>query len=359
MKWHRGRIFISFERRDFAVISACNLSFDELINKKGVCPGIPPARSVIAYELFRNPTTSPHRFWRDYRESRALVAERDKHYLSTRIRKNTTGVRTLSVPDWSIAKHQRYMLQEVFNYLPVSDCAVAYRNGHNIRDCAEPHVGQETLIHLDIKDFFPSIKEQTVFEALLRETGYPKSLVGFMSALCCYKGSLPQGACTSPILSNICFRPCDDELEKFAEEHALVYTRYSDDLFFSGSVKDVGEMIRAVSAILRSYGFRINRDKTKVLHRGCAQRVLGLTVNERVQASRKYRRNLRQELHYLHRFGQDADGARAAEDYLHYLYMIAGKISFVLSADPDNKEFREEKRRISELIHKYESEYLW
>ena len=355
MKWKKTTATIYLDARDIAIMNQCGHGVTELINKKAEKDYLPPLWSVLSYEMLRNTTNSVNHFWRDYRHSRALAEERDQHYSPAYLQKNTSGTRTLNVPDWEIARHQHFMLREIFDHIPVSPCAFAYRKGHSIKECAALHVKQHTLIHMDIKDFFSSITEADVFRAIERETGYSKQLVNFMSKLCCHNGVLPQGACTSPVLSNICFRPCDDDLLCYTAQHNLVYTRYSDDLFFSGRIDDIKGTLDELTLILNRYGFQPNREKTKVLHQNSSQRIVGLVVNEKIQVSRDYRRALRQELYYLYKYRENSTGAQGESLFLSYLYRLQGKVAFVLTIDPDNDEFRNERNRLLELIDEYEN----
>lgn len=355
MKWKKTIATIYLDARDIAIMNQCGHGVTELINKKAEKDYLPPLWSVLSYEMLRNTTNSVNHFWRDYRHSRALAEERDQHYSPAYLQKNASGTRTLNVPDWEIARHQHFMLREIFDHIPVSPCAFAYCKGHSIKECAAPHVKQHTLIHMDIKDFFSSITEADVFRAIERGTGYSKQLVNFMSKLCCHNSVLPQGACTSPVLSNICFRPCDDELLRYTAQLNLVYTRYSDDLFFSGRIDDIKGTLNELTLILNRYGFQPNREKTKVLHQNSSQRIVGLVVNEKIQVSRDYRRALRQELYYLYKYRENSTGAQGESLFLSYLYKLQGKVAFVLSIDPDNDEFRNERNRLLELIDEYEN----
>lgn len=358
MKWKKSTATIHLEARDIAVMNQCGQGVAELINKKATREYLPPLWSILSYEMLRNTTESTNHFWKSYRQSRALAEERYNHYSPAYLQKNTSGTRTLNVPDWEIARHQHFMLREIFDHIPVSPCAFAYRKGHGIKECAAPHVKQQTLIHLDVKDFFSSITEATVFQAIEKETGYAKQLVDFMSKLCCHNGVLPQGACTSPVLSNICFRPCDDDLLSYASQHNLRYTRYSDDLFFSGEIDCIKDRIIELGAILNRHGFRVNKEKTKVLHQNSSQKIVGLVVNEKIQVSRDYRRALRQELYYLHKYREDSTGAQGEDLFLTYLYRLQGKVAFVLSIDPHNEEFRSERKKLLELIDEYENRFI-
>ena len=185
----------------------------------------------------------------------------------------------------------------------------------------------------------------------MRETNYPQTVAGFLSRLCCYKRHLPQGACTSPALSNICFKECDSWLASLAKRNNLAYTRYSDDLYFSGDNVDAAAIIKEVRTILSPRGFALHNSKTKVIGQHQAQMVTAIVVNDKMQVPREYRRKLRQEVYYLKRFKEDARDVWKADSYQDYLYQLMGKISFVLYVDPCNKEFLEAKEMLDDILY--------
>ena len=123
-----------------------------------------------------------------------------------------------------------------------------------------------------------------------------------MTNLCCFREALPQGAPTSPTISNLVMASFDESMGGWCEERQISYTRYCDDMTFSGEF-DPGMVIRKVSAYLEQMGMVLNRKKTRVYTRGSRQEVTGLTVNERVQVPRFYRKKLRQEWYYCKKYG--------------------------------------------------------
>lgn len=350
MQINRKDKTFSLSPRDLALMNEAGIGFQEMAKCEGKHPGLPPLWSRIPYlMLLHSAQTTTQAFWRSYREFDTLLKTRDSHYSPAQIPKEKGGVRELMIPDWALRRHQRFIQKNILYKIPVSVHACAYHKYRGLTDLAEPHIGHKTLIHLDIQDFFTSITEQMVFEALYRETGYPKSVAGFLSRLCCYRRYLPQGACTSPALSNICFKKCDDEIAQLARCNQLAYTRYSDDLYLSGDEVDAVSIIRQVRVILAENGFQIRSDKTKVLGKHQAQMVTAIVVNEKMQVSRQYRRKLRQEIYYLKKFRHNAEAAVAADSFDGYLYQLLGKISFVLYVDPDNKEFLEAKEMVERM----------
>ena len=112
-------------------------------------------------------------------------------------------------------------------------------------------------------------------------------------------------------------------------------------------------MVQEVQAILASYGFRMHSSKTRVLGQHQAQKVTAIVVNEKMQVSRQYRRNLRQEIYYFKRFRGQSNGVKQAESYQDYLYQLLGKVTFVLYVDPDNQEFLEAKEMLYAALFDY------
>lgn len=354
MKWNKHTNALVLSPRDVYILSQCGVRSDELLRGSAGPSWLPPLWSVLSFELFRNQTSWVKGFWRSYRRTKQLADETEQHYTPQTIAKSTRGTRQLFIPSWDLANRQQFILREILEQIPVSPCAFAYRKGIRPSDCARPHEGHQVLIHVDIQDFFSTITKAMVFQALLRETAYPESLLDFLARICCYRGRLPQGACTSPALSNICFLPCDNALEAYSSERGLTYTRYSDDLFFSGSDVDVGTVIPQIRDILSQHGFTMNDGKTRVLRHYQSQRVLGLVVNEATHINRPYLRDLRQQIYYLKKYGPDSYCARQSGSYYQYLCRLLGRISYVLSVEPDKKGFLEAKEFVHEQVQKLE-----
>lgn len=356
MRLDKRKKTYSLTPRDLAVMGEAKVGFKEVTQITPKHSGLPPLWSRLPYlMLLHDAQKTSKYFWKEYREFDDLLRTRDSHYRRSRIPKNNGGTRELLVPDWDMRRHQRFIQKNILYKIPVSEHACAYHKHRGLVDLARPHIGHEVLIHIDIKDFFTSITEQMVFEALRRETGYAKTVAGYLSRLCCYKHYLPQGACTSPALSNICFKGCDDEIASLAKQNGMAYTRYSDDIYLSGDNVDAKAVVQDVRNILGRHGFHMHNDKTRILGKHQAQMVTAIVVNEKMQVSRAYRRNLRQEIYYLRRFKDGAKAVPPAGDYEDYLYQLLGRLSFVLYVDPENKEFSEAKNMIQDIL--YDSRY--
>lgn len=341
---------LHFTGVDGEVIYRCGITWTEMQKGHSVKTGLPPLWSPLAYVMLFYSGLRVGEFWKEYRHLQRILAKPDDHYRSMTMHETGKKPRKLSVPDFELRRHQEFILHNILSRVQFPSCVTAYRKGCSIRNCAAPHLHAKVLVHLDIRDFFGSITREMVEEALEKQLGFPDSVVKLLADLCCCRGVLPQGAPTSPALSNLVFRPCDKMLMTLAEANGLTYTRYADDLFFSGSVENIPFLIQRIRLRLLMNGFRLNDDKISVMRSGRAKKVMGLTVEDKVQVERAYRRKLRQEIHYVERFGKDAAGVKAAGSYYTYLHSLQGKVGYVLSVSPEDREFQAAAQTVKRLI---------
>ena len=324
MKWKKGESSVSLTQSDMKIMAQCKMPFNEIMQRNHPNKNIPPLWSVLSYVMLQRNNTAEG-VWFYYRLLKKMVEDTSKCYCRRQIPKANGGVREIYVPMFFLQKEHKHIMSTILSGLLIDEHAYAYRKGVSIEDCAKPHIKKDVLIHLDIKNFFGSITEDMVYETLISETGYAKSLCRFLSQLCCLHGSLPQGTITSPMLSNIVFCQCDIALSDLAKKYNMDYTRYSDDLFFSGNqTVSVKDFLKEVSNTLLRFGFKLNTEKTKIRRHHHRQGVLGLTVNDHIQVNRKYHRKLMQELYYLERFGKNCKGAIESGDYWKYMQKLQG-----------------------------------
>lgn len=285
----------------------------------------------------------------------------ETHYHPVVIPKKSGGRRKLLVPDALLRTIQRNLLHHVLEEFQISEFACAYKKGTSIVDNARPHVGAKLVLKLDIQDFFDQITWILVYQNAFPGTHFPPAIRKMLTEFCCVRDRLPQGAPTSPTVSNLVMRPFDVHMGEWCRERKIRYTRYCDDLTFSGAFAPE-EVIRKVRGFLQVYGFELNRKKTRVLGRGNAQSVTGIVVNEKAQVSRAYRRKLRQEVYLFDRYGiktaegpkndereQNVEGGRrgnvAVSDKLvsHEVekerLRLLGKMRYVLSVNPEDVWF--------------------
>ena len=246
-------------------------------------------------------------------------------YTSFKIPKKKKGeFRTIDAPCSELRNVQRALnliLQNV--YIP-NDVAMGFVQGRSVVTGARIHVGQRYVYNIDLKDFFPSITSGRLFKRLTSSPFLmPSDIASLISDLCCYKKEgkkvLPQGAPTSPIITNIICELLDKKLSRLAKAYGLKYTRYADDITFSGmrNVFDSdGKFCSALKRIIEDEEhFCINQDKTRLTHQGERQEVTGLTVNRNVNVSRKYVKQLRVLIHNWEVKGHDTAQDIFAEKY--------------------------------------------
>lgn len=274
------------------------------------------------------------------------------HYREAVIPKRSGGMRRLMVPDSSLKAVQRRILKNVLSGFEPSPWAFAYRKGIGIRDNASVHTGQEKILKLDIHDFFGSITSSSVYGLAFPGTVFPPQVRGLLTSLCCLKGRLPQGSPASPAISNLVMRPFDGYMGEWCEARGIRYSRYSDDMTFSGRF-DAEEVTKKAENFLAKLGMRLNRDKTGVYGRNRRQEVTGITVNEKTQLSKEMRRKLRQECYYCRRFGVQGHmerlGIDGSESKAHYLARLLGRIEYLLSINPEDAEFIEERNAVRNM----------
>lgn len=225
------------------------------------------------------------------RPSRLLRAGIQPAYEEFYIPKKRGGKRLIENPRPGVKKVQRKLndlLQAVyfFHRSPAAygflACPDDDPDPRNILTNATRHLGCEWLLNMDMQDFFHHItqeKVETLFQAPL--LNFPPNMASFLAELCCYKGRLPMGAPTSPILSNLACIPLDQDLGKWASDQGLTYTRYADDMSFSGPTPILEEHIDAVRQWVELYELRINPQKIRLFGpEHTAKEVTGLLVRK-------------------------------------------------------------------------------
>lgn len=259
-----------------------------------------------------------------------------KYYRCFRIPKRNGGFRELHEPLPTLKEMQRVILDLILARLPVDPAAKAYQPGSSVKGNATYHTGQPLLLKLDVSDFFGSLHEYQVYQ-VFHNLGYHRQVATLLAKLCCLNGSLPQGAPTSPALSNLILREADRRIFHFCHQANIRYTRYADDLTFSGDFNP-GQVIRRVASVIETLGLRLNSDKTRVIRRHRRQEVTGVVVNNGLRASRSRRMYLRQQLHYLGRFGlMDQAAIQGTKPHL-WISHLLGLAGFIRFLDPSDQE---------------------
>jgi RNA-directed DNA polymerase len=277
------------------------------------------------------------------------------HYNRFTIPKKKGGVRVISAPKKRLRQAQEWVLHHVLEPLPVSDAAMAFRPKRSIAHNAALHTGKEVVIRLDLKDFFPSLGFSRV-KNFFQETGFNEGIATILALICTemprvpilFEGQkrfaavgvrgVPQGACTSPALTNLLCRRLDGRLSGAAAKWGFTYTRYADDLIFSHMQKDakVGGFLSLVRRILEEERLVENTAKTLIARPQHRQTVTGLVVNssETPRVSREDIRKFRALLHQCKTKGVEAvsetlgkDARSYAQGYVSFLRMVRPEVA--------------------------------
>ena len=253
---------------------------------------------------------------------------RYKHFT---IKKKSGGFRQITAP-----RNKSFMLilnyvNEIFKavYTP-SEYAMGFTEGRSVVDNASRHKGMNYVFNIDLKDFFPSIEQPRVWKRLhLKPLNFPLPVANVLAGLCSMKGEtddtgkcryvLPQGAPTSPIITNMICDTLDRRLAGLAKRFGLNFSRYADDITFS-SMHNVysadGEFRTELKRIIAGQGFTINETKTRLQKLGARQEVTGLIVSKKVNVSQKYVRDIRNLLYIWDRYGYTTACAKFYPKYM-------------------------------------------
>ena len=275
----------------------------------------------------------------------------NKFYRSFFIPKKSGDFRTIKAPYPKLAYIQKWIKTNILEKLEVNEHAFAYRKGRSNIDNAKQHVGSSELLKLDLTNFFHDISIKQVRE-LFRDLGYSDKVSYQLAKLCCLKGHIPQGAPTSPIISNLVLRKLDIKLSCIARNQGLIYSRYADDIFFSG-LRVTETLVNEVKKTIEEFDFSINNKKFKVLR--CRERkiITGLCVSSnRVRVPKKQRREYRKSAYYLIKNGVEQFNGERGELNPLYIDEIIGKGSYILTVEPENEYVRATIKQLALLKKK-------
>ncbi|HEU4790766.1 MAG TPA: reverse transcriptase domain-containing protein [Flavobacterium sp.] len=276
----------------------------------------------------------------------------DNFYRNFEITKRNGTKRLISEPLPSLKEIQLWILKNILYKIPVSPVAKAYKPKARIIENLKFHRNRPKVLTLDLENFFPSIKMKAAQNVFLN-LGYSKYMANILSKLCTKDDSLPQGAPTSPYLSNLIFKSADALIFDFCRQRKIRYTRYADDLSFSGDF-DEKELLENVTDVIESLNFKINNTKTKLMTPNTRQTVTGIVVNQKPQVVSHKRNALRQALYYIKKFGLKEHQEYKEIVQKNYLEHLLGKINFVLQINPEDNEFKDYKDFLIDLKKKNE-----
>lgn len=282
------------------------------------------------------------------------------HYHYCLRRKSSGGVRLIEAPKPRLKEIQRQILARMLEMVPLHPAVHGFAKGRSIKTFVAPHVGQRILLRMDLENFFPSFAAARI-QTFFRTLGYPETVADLLGGVCTnvvpryvwsnvpadihaaeIRGArqmysrphLPQGAPTSPALANLCSYRMDCRLAGLARSAGAVYTRYADDLAFSGGTefdRHVDRFSIHVGAILLEQGFNVQFRKTRVMRQGVRQHLAGLVTNQKVNIMRTDFDRLKAILTNCVRMGP---ASQNREGHPEFRAQLAGKISFIEMINP-------------------------
>lgn len=265
----------------------------------------------------------------------SMMYSQDSFYNTFSIPKRNGGTRKISAPYPSLLEIQRWIANTVIKPLKVHDAAHGYVVGRSSITNATPHCGKTCLLKMDIKDFFPSISYERIF-AFLKYLGYTKNISNILSRLMTIDGHTPQGAATSPSLSNVIFYNLDNRISKLSENCKITYTRYADDLTFSSDYISL-DFIHYIENILTSGDFEVNTEKTKLIRQNGKKIVTGVSVStESPKLPKSTKRLWRAEISSVITHGLIEHCNRYNATPFGLINRLEGKLSHWYSIEPDN-----------------------
>jgi RNA-directed DNA polymerase len=266
-----------------------------------------------------------------------LAATPSRNYTTFRMAKRSGGSREITAPRPALKHVQTWIHQNITSRLIPHDACHGFVKRRSIATNAAPHVEREVVLKLDLLDFFPSVRRPAVYR-IFRRVGYSRDVAHLLTSLTTFNNRLPQGAPTSPQLANLAALEMDVRLAAYSAGRQLVYTRYADDLTFSGSSLAHFAAKRMIETIIRNSGFRPNEVKTRYMRPSQRQSVTGVVVNERTNWPRDRVRWLRQEIYYLEKYGMTGHLERRGISRARYKEFIYGHVFALNSVRPDRAE---------------------
>ena len=318
--------------------------------------------------VFENVVTLAESMKMDLAALRYLLYQRKvsktTHYHTFEIPKKSGGKRKISAPKRKLKNLQHWVLENILNKVHIDDAAHGFIKDKSIVTNAQPHIGQDIVINIDLKDFFPTITYNRV-KGLFGKLGYSEQMSIIFALICTQSETekvemdgvtyyvnknnrfLPQGSPASPAISNLIAYKLDKRIQGLCKKLGFTYTRYADDLSFSttkDNAKNINRLLLFIKQVVETEGFSINKEKTHIMRKGGQQKVTGIVVNKKLNVERNQLRKFRALLHNIEqngwanqKWGSSPHLISSVEGYINFIQMVnAGKAV----------KFREQLKRI-------------
>lgn len=300
------------------------------------------------------------------------TSNRERNYKRFKMRKKRGGFRVIHVPSNELKYLQRWILTNILQHVLSHDTCRGFDKGTSIKDNAKTHLNQEAILKVDLLRFYDTINEHRIF-AIFKKMGYHPNFAVSLARLCTItpdnnfliafkrseiklrdqirsgkQGLLPQGAPTSPKLANLVAKRLDKRLAALAQKNQVVYTRYADDLTFSGTMETLKSLKKVIYKIIRTEGFFVNVGKTRFLKRGSKFQVTGLSIdNAQVRVPGKVKREIEHHLFHCLKNGAHLHMIKAKITNRNFKDWLLGMICYVNDIEKATGElFMEQFKRI-------------
>ncbi|ALG84206.1 reverse transcriptase family protein [Gordonia phthalatica] len=276
-----------------------------------------------------------------------------RHYRVQRLPKRDGGFRIIEAPKERLATAQRRILDEILSAVPPHPAAHGFVRGRSVQSYASTHALHDTVVRVDLRRCFEHVTYPRV-RAVFAAIGYAPAVAAYLASLCTTtiaiddeklvdpihaallrERHLPQGAPTSPALLNLVLRRIDFRIAGYAAKHRIAYTRYGDDLAFSGDDLDAGKLVWFVTRVAAAEGFVVHPSKTRIMHDHQRQQLGGLVVNRGVRSSRADFDALKALLHNAIRHGAQSQNRDGHPDFRAHVY---GRIGWVSTGSPARRK---------------------
>lgn len=252
----------------------------------------------------------------------------DRYYRIYDIPKKSGGMRTISQPSKKLKGLQSWVLVNILSKLKVSQSSKGFEKKSSLIQNVEPHKEATTILTMDIKDFFSSVSSKRVYN-IFKSVGYNNLISTILTNICTYNGYLPQGGPCSPKLANLSLLKLDLRVQGYVGKRGIAFTRYADDLAFSGvHPQKVVKIYPMIKYIIESEGFNVNENKTRIAGASKAKKVTGMIIsNNSFGIGKKKFKEIRAKVHHLTlvKEQQNRKLLNSVNGWIAYLYSIDKK----------------------------------
>jgi len=289
-----------------------------------------------------------------------VTGNRQAFYKRFKLAKRSGGYRTIQSPESGLKYLQRWILYNILSCLPSHPASKAFDKGNSIALNASEHLNKDAILKIDLLRFFDSINEERVY-GIFSGVGYHKNLAVTLAKLCTilpdnnyfiafksyekklldkiqitHSGILPQGSTCSPKLANLIAWRLDNRLFNLAKKNNVQYSRYADDLTFSGNRGTLAKLKKVIYKIIEDENFFVNFGKTKLLVRGNRFFVTGLSIhNDCVRVPQHFKKEIEHHLHHCLKNGVNIHRIKAKIKNRNFRDWLLGKICFIASIEPE------------------------